>query len=724
MTLTATSKPQNAAHGGTSGQLRGDIQGLRALSVLLVIAAHSGFSSVSGGYIGVDVFFVISGFLITSLLLREAVRSERISLLGFYARRARRIIPAATLVLVATCVASALFLPVVRADEIFVDAIWAGLFASNIRFAMVETDYFASDRPVSPLQHYWSLSVEEQFYVVWPLLLLLVLALHRFWPARAGVRRRAGIVLGALVAASLVWSVYATQASPDTAYFSTLTRAWELGAGALTAVVIGTRGTALPPPGRASALTQSLALAGLAVIGVGAFTLDEQSPFPGVLAAIPVLGAVALIVAGSRVGGQGTLVGRVLCLRPARVIGDWSYSLYLWHFPILVIARSYWHGLTTAQLLVCLVAIFVFSGLTYHLVEEPFRRGRVWRVSWRSVALYPVSVGVVVLGVFASSAWIDHQLNRNAGNPGISVGDFEGEVRSDDPARALVEASVLAAEDGKPVPGTLVPGLRGIRQDTAPLGECDYRTGTRKLCPGGDLDADRTIVVLGDSHARAWTPAINAIGAEHGYRTYGLVHAGCPANQADRIERKTGRHWDSCAEFVDWAVEQVDELDPDLVLIANAPLGPVVDPESGDPVMKNADTREEFTRAINEGLRLEIEAVTPHAGRVVVLGNTPKLPREQAVCLSGADSLGDCLFEPIPGQRAIQRGFGDVAAASGASYVDAEQWFCHRGHCPSVVGSFIPMRDAEHMTVEYAEHLSESLARALGIAPEAASAGR
>ncbi|MFC6045614.1 acyltransferase family protein [Nocardioides hankookensis] len=727
MTLPAPTETPRANAGRPVARFRGDIQGMRAVAVLLVIAAHAGFSSLSGGYIGVDVFFVVSGFLITTLLMREVVRSERLSLLGFYARRARRILPAATVVLVATCLASAVFLPVVRADEIFVDAIWAGLFASNIRFAMVETDYFATDRPVSPLQHFWSLSVEEQFYVIWPLLLLLVLATGHLVARRYDVRRRATVVLAVLVAASLGWSVWATYASPDTAYFSTLTRAWELGAGALLAVVMLRRDTADedPPPRTPGIRVELLAAAGIVAILVGAVTFDAQSPFPGVLAAVPVLGAVAVLAAGGLAGGERTLVARALSVRPARIVGDWSYSLYLWHFPVLVIARSHWHGLSRTHLVVCLVAIFVLSGLTYRFVEEPFRRGRVWRPSWRAVALYPASVGIVVLGLVVSNAWIDHKLDRNAGNPAISVDEFAGKKLSDDPARALVQASVLAAKKGQPVPGDLVPGLRGIRQDTAPLGDCDYRTGTHQLCPNGDPDADRSIVVIGDSHARAWSPAVNAIGAKHGYRAYTFVYSGCPANQAYRLDPETGRRWAACEDFINWTIDTIGDLRPDLVLISNAPLAPVVDPETGD-VVERAGNREEFTRAVGEGLRREIEALTPYAGEVAVLGNTPKLPREQAVCLSEADDLGDCLFSPSSAQRSIERSFGPVAAEAGARYVDAEHWFCDRRRCPSVVGSFIPMRDSEHMTTEYAEHLAEPLAAVLGISDASAtpSSGR
>ncbi|NHA00216.1 acyltransferase [Nocardioides sp. W3-2-3] len=234
---------------------RSDIQGLRALAVGLVILAHAGFRTASGGFVGVDVFFVISGFLIIGLLLREAGESGRISILDFYARRARRVIPAATVVLVATAAASAYLLPLTRGQEVIKDSVWAAFFAANIRFRLVETDYFSQGEPPSPVQHYWSLSVEEQFYIVIPLLLLLVAVLVR----RQVLRRATFAVLGVVALGSLAWSVHVTSTDPTGAYFSTAARAWETrhrrarrgaGVGPLAAAgAVGQRGAARARPG-------------------------------------------------------------------------------------------------------------------------------------------------------------------------------------------------------------------------------------------------------------------------------------------------------------------------------------------------------------------------------------------------------------------------------------------------------------------------------------------
>jgi peptidoglycan/LPS O-acetylase OafA/YrhL len=700
--------------------MRTDVQGLRAVAVLLVVVTHLGVDRVPGGYVGVDVFFVISGFLITGLLLRARERPDApglgAALVDFYSRRARRILPAATVVLVATCAASAVLLPVVRVSEILTDAWWSALFAANVRFAMVETDYFAEGRPVSPLQHYWSLAVEEQFYLVWPVLLLLVAALM--------VRRRrdpvAGIqhVLTVLVLASLAWSAWATYASPDTAYFSTFTRGWQLGAGGLLAVVLHRRTTSAAVVGEARARRRAaglLAGVGVVLVVAAALVLTPASPVPGVVAAVPVLGAVLLLLAGALPGGDGTLVARGLSVRPMQVVGDWSYSIYLWHFPVIVVARSYLGGLSPLAALVCVLVIGVLSGLTYHLVEQPFRRrGSRWdRPRW-ALPMYPAAVGTLAVAVLASQLWLDQRLASTQDNPAIEVADYADAGLSRDPVRALVQASVLAAEEGRPVPGDLVPGLVDIRRDTASLGDCDYRTGTRQLCPDGDADSERLVVLAGDSHARAWSPAVRLLGERLGYRVLTLAYTGCPTNLAIRIDPETGRPWQECADFVDFTLDTVAELQPELVLVSNAPLAPVVDVDSGE-VVERREGPEVFGDALDRGLGAALERLAADADRVVLLANTPKLPREQAVCLSRASDLGECLLSPERPPRRLQRGFIEVAEEVGVESVDAEKWFCEELRCPSVVGRFVTMRDSEHMTTAYSEHLAGVLADALRI---------
>ena len=697
---------------------RPDIQGLRALAVLLVIFAHAGFGTLSGGFVGVDVFFVISGFLITSLLVREATRSGGVSLVGFYARRARRILPAAAVVAAATVVAAIVFLPLVRAVEVIKDSVWAAAFAANVRFASVGTDYFAQGEPASPLQHYWSLSVEEQYYLVWPLLLVLWIAWLRYrGSGRTPTDDLRTPLLAVLVLslASFAWSLWATYESPTTAYFSTLTRAWELGVGSALAIVMarGSRIGAWRPP---RWLVEVLGVAGVLAIALACLAFSPSTPFPGHQALLPVLGTAALLYVGG-VERPGSVTG-VLSVRPARVVGDWSYSLYLWHWPVIRIAEDHLHvaRLPLDKLAPALVLVFGLSALTYRFVEEPFRRGGTWARPRLGLALYPLSLAMVLAVAVAGRAWVDGELGLHGDNPAITTADFQGASLSNDPAVALVQASTLAAREGQPVPSDLVPGLLGLRKDTAPLGDCDYRTGTRALCPNGDIDSDQVIVLVGDSHARAWSPAFTELGRQHGYRTYYLVFSGCSATRAIQAEPQNLRPWDDCESFKDWVVETVGGLDPDVVVVATSAVSPIVGPD-GRPVGLLAE-REEFGRLVRAGFAETLAELKPLTDELVVLGNTPKLPRHPGVCLSQGDgvTLADCLFRRGPVMHAIQMGFKQAAREHGIGFVDASPWFCYQLVCPSVIGRTIAMRDSEHMTPEYAVELAEPLAVKLGVA--------
>ncbi len=227
-------------------------------------------------------------------------------------------------------------------------------------------------------------------------------------------------------------------------------------------------------------------------------------------------------------------------------------------------------------------------------------------------------------------------------------------------------------------------------------------------------------MLAGDSHARAWSPAVRAMGERLGYRVYTLAYTGCPTNAAIRLDPETGRHWDACEDFVAFTQETVAELEPELVLVSNAPLAPVEDVDSGEVVTKG-EGREVYAAAVDRGLEVALTGLAEHADRVVLLANTPKLPREQAVCLSRADDLGDCLLSPERGPRKLQRGFMDVATGLGLEAVDAEKWFCERRRCPSVVGNFVTMRDSEHMTTAYSVHLADALAQDLGLGTDPSS---
>jgi len=692
---------------------RDDIQGLRAIAVLTVIASHAGVPFLPGGFVGVDVFFVISGFLISQLLFREVEKSGRLSIPGFYARRARRILPAATLVTIATVLASAIWLSAVDLLAVVKDSLWAVFFAANIHFAAVGTDYFAQEEPPSPLQHYWSLSVEEQFYLVWPALLLVLVLVARWRRGDRGLPRP--LVLAVLVVvtgASFVWSVVSTSSDPLSAYFSTPARACELGLGALTALVATSVAARM-----GAAVRGVLCGLGLALIAVACVVYGDQTPFPGWAAAVPVVGSAMVLLAGAGGHSAEPLPIRALGVLPMRVVGDWSYSLYLWHWPVLIIAsRHLGRDLGFLRTVLCVAVVFVLSALTYRYVEQPFRRP--WRLpNLRALTLYPAAVAVVAAGSLGGYYYSEYSSGALGDNPAITLSDFGVDDESSydlakDPTVALVQASVIAARHHMAVPSDLTPGLLDLRKDVPEVGECDYERDSRQLCPMGDPDADRSIVVFGNSHGRMWIPAFDQIGSELGFRAYFLVKPNCSASLVSVGELAPGSPlWPECDDFRNWALEQIATLEPDLVVVSSSGPNPVLYDSSGAKIP--ADGEEDATRAGYVELFTRLATISD---RPVLLRDVPKAEVEPDTCLTtGRPDLGDCMFKPLAASVRDADISEEAAAATGTEIVDPTKWLCWENQCPVVIGDVLPYRDRGHLTTVYARELSDELIKALGL---------
>ncbi len=688
---------------------RDDIQGLRAIAVLTVIASHASVPFLPGGFVGVDVFFVISGFLISQLLFREVEKSGRVSIPGFYARRARRILPAATLVTIATIVASAIWLSAIDLLEVVKDSLWAVFFAANIHFAAVGTDYFAAEEPPSPLQHYWSLSVEEQFYLVWPaLLLVLVLVAGR----RALPKRLVFGVLLVVTVASFVWSVVSTSSDPLAAYFSTPARAFELGLGALTALV------APAVAARWSALVRAMVCStGLVLIAVACVAYSDQTPFPGSAAALPVVGSALVLLAGA--GGQASqpVPIRALGVLPMRTVGDWSYSLYLWHWPVLIIAQRRLDGdLGFWRTTLCVVVVFALSALTFRYVEQPFRSPKRFPVR-RALTLYPAAVAVVAAASLGGHYYSEYASGALGDNPAISLTNFGVKDPSKydldkDRTIALVQASVIAARHHMAIPSKLEPDVLTVRDDEPDVGECNYEKDSRELCPRGDPDADRSIVIFGNSHARMWIPAFDEIGKELGYRTYYFVKPNCAATLVSVGELVPGSPlWPECDEFRDWALDQVAALDPDLAVVASSGPNPVLYDDAGNRIPKDG-----IDDAAREGYVDLFTRLSTTAQRTVLLRDIPKSEELPDECLTKkGNDLGDCLFTPLPASVVDADLSEQAAEETGTDVVDPTKWLCWEDECPTVIGDVLPYRDRGHLTTLYSASLSGELIKALGL---------
>jgi peptidoglycan/LPS O-acetylase OafA/YrhL len=401
---------QVASRGNVGDRFRPDIEGMRAIAVGLVLLFHGYGKPFTGGFVGVDVFFVISGFLITGLLLHEQTKDGRISIWRFYARRVRRILPASALTVLATIIATYPLLGFISGNEIADDAKWTAVFAANIHFALIGTDYLGSQLPPSPLQHMWSLGVEEQFYLVWPSVFLLLAVIVR----RSKRRNVFGVVATSLlmvIGASLAWSVIQTSSNATWAYFSPLTRAWELALGALIAVA-GPAVLRVP-----SWVYQVAALMGVGGIAVSALTLTSSMPYPGWAVAIPVVSSALLIWAGC--GNPQTVIGRALSVQPMQWLGARSYSLYLWHWPILMIAAQYaGHHLSAWQNSGLLLAAVAASAITFRLVENPMRNSRVLKA--RTGLTLAIGVVLILLTIAVAQSQIASHFG--SWNPLVTTG--------------------------------------------------------------------------------------------------------------------------------------------------------------------------------------------------------------------------------------------------------------------------------------------------------------
>ena len=349
---------------------RPDIQALRALAVLLVVMFHAHIPWFHAGFLGVDVFFVISGYVITTVLLQERESKASTSLAGFYGRRIRRILPAATVVLIATLWAVYHWLGVVSGVTNATDAKWVAAFLGNFHFASTGTQYLTANAPPSAFQQYWSLAVEEQFYLVWP---LLFMALVSFWP-RVSLQRKLIAGLAVIIASSLLWSVVETGQNQVWAFFSPLTRAWELALGAGLAVVAPYLRDRSPRFG------MMLITLGYLVIAGATWAFSESTPWPGSAVMVPVLATGAVIAGGTMRQSQG--FGVVTRSTPVQWFGNTSFSLYLVHWPIIIIATEFAvQPLSTRSNVLLVLSSIIVAAISYYVIENPIRRSQVLKRS-------------------------------------------------------------------------------------------------------------------------------------------------------------------------------------------------------------------------------------------------------------------------------------------------------------------------------------------------------
>lgn len=666
-------------------RFRPDVEGLRAVAVGLVVLYHAGLKGLTGGFVGVDVFFVISGFVITGLLLREQAATARTSLLSFYGRRVRRILPAATLVIVATVVATFAFLGVFYGNPTAVAARWTAVFLANFHFAASGTDYLAATQPPSPLQNFWSLAVEEQFYLVFPALVLVVAA----WRSRLSLRTRLAGAQVVVIAISLWWSAAQTATNANAAFFSPLTRAWELALGALVAV-------ATPALLRVHRSVGAVATwVGLGAVAFAAVAYSSSTPYPGTAVVVPVVGTALVIAGGTTVPAGGA--ERILGLGPFQWLGRLSYSLYLWHWPILIIAAEHAgkSSLPFRSNLGWLALSVVASYATYRLIENPVRHAKMW-VGRRwlpvvvGVALITTSLVVATVALSTGTAGA-----KSVAGPSVPL------------APAVLQREVAASVHITKIPSNLAPTLAGVRDDWGgPFQPCwpYFGQSSEGTCSFGFPTGTRTIVLYGDSHAAMWFEDLDSIAYLFKLRLVVMSKGDCPAVDLPFANPPgfgtPGGVFTACAKWHEFALRRIEELHPMAVIMTQNPdLGPGGTPYSA------AQWQDAMVRTIR--------SMPMPAADVIVLGNIPRTAANGPECLSRhPNDVQACSGQIDPFTQQHMAAERRAAGETGAGYIDPVPWFCS-STCTDVIGHYQPYWDAFHVTASYARVVGPSLAQAL-----------
>ena len=716
-----------------SGTFLPDIEGLRAVAVLLVLVYHAKFDLFSGGLIGVDVFFVLSGFLITSLLLREMASTGTVSLANFWARRARRLLPASGLVIVFTLLAGRVVLDGLTQADLGHDAIAACLFVANIRFWHVGTDYLAGGLPESGLLHFWSLAVEEQFYMIWPWLLLGMVKVARL------KRWALGTVMALIAAGSLAWCVWATYGDArwhSWAFFMLPARAWELMAGALLALAGGHLWRLL---GRvADTVSASLGWLGLGAI-VGMSVAYRSTPlFPGYITAIPVVATVLLIHAGTATPDAGPAV--LLRTRPMQWIGARSYAIYLWHFPLLVLAGQQWgegrliEGLPVGTRLAVLAASIVAAALSYQLVENPVRFAKSLTANpARSLAM---GAWIALIGLGGAALLINNPPPESAGAAAAEVtlatlpadgttatsttiasvvtevidsavdttstsstttteAPHAADASHDNPAAlaSLIAANRPALENGvttAKVPSNLSPSLGNSRNDLPQIYDngciLDVGNNQPQNCIYGDAGGSVTIVLFGDSHAAQWMPAMHKVAVNNGWRLIIHTKKACPTAEIPTDKDPNGT---DCMVWRQRVIDQIGSMHPDLVVMSAYRYKQVGAAAGRDP-----DT------VWKEGIDLTVSKVRPLTDHLLLLGDSATPLEDVPSCLSGnLSNVPRCMNSRDgavrPGRLAVER---EVAIKYDADFIPTSDWMCTDSACPVIVGNTLMYRDNSHIT--------------------------
>jgi peptidoglycan/LPS O-acetylase OafA/YrhL len=660
--------------------------------VLMVVIYHSWPGVVGGGYVGVDVFFVVSGFLITAHLVRELEADGRIRVFRFWARRARRLLPASLLVLVVSAVGVMIFVPRILWQQFLIEIGASALYVQNWLLAANSVDYSAASNNASPAQHFWSLSVEEQFYLVWPLLIIVAALIFRK-SAVGVVRKSITVVLGVTTAASLVYCIWLTYTEPTVAYFVTPARAWEFGAGALLALF------AANPIRERLAIRAGASWLGCALIVFAAFFYNGATPFPGVAAIVPVVGALLVIWAGApevRWAPTG-----IMSLRPVQYLGDISYSTYLWHFSLLIIA-GYALGpqFGPARKFLLIIVTLFLAAWTTRYVENPVRRQAflVHRKPGWTFAGTALAMAVVVC--IAGLGWSSVQSETNTSR--IALAKLTSSAPKCFGAAAMDPSNQPCSNPA--LKGVTVPSLvlapNDIPQVACWSGDHDATLTTCHFGPTGSTSAPR-VALVGDSHALGLLPAVMAIAKSGDWSVDTYIKLGCPwstleRESSDKVFVKDCDVWRTSL--------QATLLREHYDFIVTTTYSHMTYVPVGSASIDDQKVA---------GVVAAWAPVARTGTKIVAIRDVPTFDQDPVACLTRAvenkSSPSVCSVTrtkafgwPDPQIRAVQQ-------VPNAALVDLTDLFCNATTCPAEIGSVVVYRDVGHMTKTYATTIAPYL---------------
>lgn len=672
-----------------SWSYRPALDGLRSLAVYLVLLFHTGMAWAGGGFIGVDLFFVLSGFLVTNVILSELDATGRLDFGRFYARRVRRLLPAAVLTVVVTSTLFLIIAPVTRRLPLVVDAQSALLYVANWNFLALQNDYFATDVDESPFLHFWSLAIEEQFYVVFPLVLLLLF--------RASRRRRWVLPtgLGVLMLLSLSSQLYWAQVDMNWAYYGTDARLYQLLAGALLAV--GMRATSAGPRGAGAQVLAVGGVAAMVLLGSGVLSMS-----PSVRGIAATAGSVAVIYGLMRAVDQP--LSRLLSMRVPVFLGKISYGTYLWHWPVILLLEEV---IAVRPLVLAAIATGVstaLAALSFELLESPVRSAkRLHRFTW-SAALVGVTTSVLVATLVVPPVLESEHPPRTAAL---------AETPGDNAVVVPRDNAVTAAERKAPVP-------RGL--DWKRIGD---DRGPSRRCSEEDLD-DCTVVegagphllLVGDSHARMLAPMFVALAKEHDFTMSFNVLAGCSWQQGLEVEKQPERRKQECLEHRgEWYETTLPKLDPDVVVLVTDKR------DTGEwqeqvVVADNADDPDgSLAEILYDSTVDTLDDITATGARALivetVMGTGPV--GDPLDCLASATRLADCQV-PMPAEGPLSDALYRIAdeRSDDVYRVDINPIVCvGEPLCLPMVDGRVVWRDDNHITTDYALHVRGQIWKAI-----------